>query len=78
MSNLRKKVMTEFKVDYQIRRDSTGEDTVYKVYFSSPHNGRIIMAKRKDAVSPWPKELRPVTSVGRIRFRDSSDETINV
>lgn len=74
MSNLRKRVTTKFKVDYQIRRDSTGE----KVYLSSPHNGRTIMAERKDAVSPWPKELPPVTSVGRIHFRDSSDETINV
>ena len=78
MSNLRKRVTTKFKVDYQVRRDITGEGTVYKVYLSSPHNGRTIMAERKDAVSPWAKELPPVTSVGRIRFRDSSDETINI
>ena len=78
MSNLRKKVMTEFMVDYQIRRDSTGKDTVYKVYLPFPHKGRIIMAERKHAVSPWAEELRPVTSVGRIRFQDSSNETINV
>lgn len=78
MSKLRKRATTNFKVDYQIRRDNTGEGTVYKVYLSSPHNGRTVMAERKDAVSPWPIELIPVTSVGRIRFRDSSDETINV
>ena len=78
MSNLRKKVMTEFMVDYQIRRDSTGKDTVYKVYLPFPHQGRIMMAERSDAVSPRAKEIRPGISVGLIRFQNSSDETINV
>ena len=71
------KVMTEFKIDYHTRCDSTGKDTVYKVYLASPQKGRVIMAERKDAVSRA-IGLRPEISVGRNRFRNSSDQTINV
>ena len=72
-----KKGMSEFKIDYQTRRDKRGKDYVCKVYLPSPHKGWVIMAERTDAVSPRAKELRPEISVGRIRFRDYC-ETINV
>ena len=72
-----KKGMTEFKIDYQTRRDNGDKDYVCKVYLPSPHKGWVIMAERTDAVSPRAKEMRPGISVGLIRFRDYR-ETINV
>ena len=71
-----KKGTSEFKIDYQTRRDNRGKDYVCKVYLPSPHKGWVIMAERTDAVSPGAPELRPESSVGSICFRVYS--TINV
>lgn len=64
-----KRLMTEFKIDYQTRRDNKGHEIVYKVYLPSTYKGWVIMAEKKDAASPAIEELVPDSPVGHIRLR---------
>lgn len=54
-----KTLLTDFKIDYQVRRDNRGQDSVYKVYIPSKHKGWLIMADKKDTASPRAEALQP-------------------
>lgn len=66
---LHKKSMTEFKIDYAVRRDNKGQECVYKVYLPSTYKGWAIMVEKKDAASPRLEELQPDISVGDLHLR---------
>ena len=63
-----KRCMSEFKIDYQTRRDSRGKEIVYKVYLPSRHKGWAITAHRKDAANPRVEESSPDIFVSRIHL----------
>ena len=73
-----KRCMTEFKIDYQTRRDSRGKEIVYKVYLPSRHKGWAITAQKKDATNPRVEELSPDILVSHIRLWKSFVETVIV
>ena len=54
-----KRCMTEFKIDYQIRRDSRGKAIVYKVYLPSRYKGWAITAEKKDVTNREVEESSP-------------------
>ena len=56
--------MTDFKIDYQVRRDNKGQDSVYRVYIPSKYKGWLIMAEKTDTASPRVEALQPDVSVG--------------
>lgn len=64
-----KRLMTEFKIDYQTRRGSKGKDIVYKVYLPSAYKGYVIVAEKKDATSPEVEDLPLGISVCHICLR---------
>lgn len=55
--------MTDFKIDYQVRRDNKAQDSVYKVYIPSQHKGWVFMAQKNDATSSRAAVLQPDVSV---------------
>lgn len=59
-----KTLMTDFKIDYQVRRDNKGQDYVYRVYIPSKYKGWVVMAENNDAASPRAAALQPDVSVG--------------
>lgn len=61
-----KRLMNEFKIDYQTRRGSKGKDIVYKVYLPSAYKGYVIMVEKKDATSPGVEDLLLGSSVSHI------------
>ena len=63
-----KRCMTEFKIDYQTRRDSRGKELVYKVYLPSRHKGWAITAIKKDAINPMVEESSSDIFVSHIRL----------
>lgn len=64
--------MAEFKIDYQMRRDNNGQDSVYRVYLPSTYKGWAIMAEKKDAASPRVEEQSPEISVGHLHLSDDT------
>lgn len=64
-----KRVTAEFKVDYQVRRDDRGHETVYKVYLPSTYKGWAIMVEKQDDDDPRSEKLRPDISVGCSHLR---------
>ena len=58
-----KTLMTDFKIDYHVRRDNKGQDSVYRVYFPSRYKGWVIMAEKNDAAGPRPAALQPDVAV---------------
>ena len=73
-----KRCMTEFKIDYQIRRDSRGKEMVYKVYLPSRYKGWAITAEKKDATSPEVEESSPDIFVSHICLGNFFVETVDV
>lgn len=61
-------LMTEFKIDYQVRKDKKGLKSVHKVYLPSTWKGWAIMAEKKDAASPCGAELPREISVGHLHL----------
>ena len=61
-----KRYMTEFKIDYQTRRDNRGKEMVYKVYLPSRYKGWAITAEKKDATNPEVEESWPEIFVSHI------------
>ena len=68
-----KTLMTEFKIEYQIRRDSEGKESVHKVYLPSTYKGWAITAERKDAASPGAEAFPSEIPVGDLQFRQKSN-----
>ena len=54
-----KTLMSDFKIDYQVRRDNNGQESVHKVYIPSKYKGWLIMAEKEDAASPRADALQP-------------------
>ena len=73
-----KRSMTEFKIDYQIMRDSRGKEIVYKVYLPTKYKGWAITAEKKNATSPEVQESSPDTLVSHICLWNFFVETVNV
>ena len=63
-----KRCTSEFKIDYQTRRDSRGKEIVYKVYLPSRHKGWAITAEKKDATNARVEESSPDIFVSRIHL----------
>ena len=56
--------MMEFMIDYKVRLDKNGHDSVYKVCIPSRYNDWAIIAEKDDAASPVAEDLPAEISVG--------------
>ena len=59
----------EFKIDYKVRLDKNGHDSVYKVCIPSRYKGWVTVAEKDDAASPVVEDLPAEISVGHPRFK---------
>ena len=56
--------IVEFKIDYKVRLDKNGHDSVYKVCMPSRYKGWATIAEKDPAASPVVKDLPAKISVG--------------
>ena len=56
--------VVEFKIDYKVRLDENGHESVYKVCMPSGYKGWVTIAEKDDAASPIVEDLPAEISVG--------------
>ena len=56
--------IVEFKIDYKVRLDKNGRDSVYKVCIPSRYKGWVTIAEKDDVASPVVEGLPAEISVG--------------